>query len=51
MVCWEFRIEIAKFLRDHYSHDQVQQALWPPEKSRIETIVELIEEAKKSSPR
>ena len=51
MVCWEFRIEIAKFLRDHYSHDQVQQALWPSEKSRIETIVELIEQAKKSKPR
>ena len=47
MVCWEFRIEIAKFLSDHYSLDQVQQSLWPPEKSRIETIVELIEQAKK----
>jgi len=47
MVCWEFRIEIAKFLSDHYSIDQVQWALWPPEKSRIETIVELIEQAKK----
>jgi hypothetical protein len=51
MVCWEFRIEIAKFLSDHYSLDQVQQSLWPPEKSRIETIVELIEQAKKSKPR
>jgi hypothetical protein len=48
MVCWEFRIEIAKFLSDHYSLDQVQQALWPPEKSRVETIVELIEQAKKA---
>jgi hypothetical protein len=47
MVCWEFRIEIAKFLSDHYSIDQVQQALWPPQKSRIETIVELIKQAKK----
>jgi hypothetical protein len=48
MVCWEFRIEIAKFLSDHYSLDQAQQALWPPEKSRVETIVELIEQAKKA---
>ena len=51
MVCWEFRIEIAKFLSDHYSIDPVQWALWPPEKSKIETIVELIEQAKKSLPR
>ncbi|OGP70571.1 MAG: hypothetical protein A2W09_06360 [Deltaproteobacteria bacterium RBG_16_50_11] len=51
MVCWEFKIEIAKFLSDHYSFDQIQRALSPPQRSRIETILELIEQAKKSKPR
>jgi hypothetical protein len=47
VVCWEFRLEIAKFLGEHYSIDQIERALAPPIKSRIETILELIEKAKK----
>ncbi len=47
MVCWEFRVEIGKFLRDHYSVDQIERALASPRRNRIETILELIEEAKK----
>jgi hypothetical protein len=47
MVCWEFRIDIAKFLGEHYSIDQVQSALAPSSKTRIDTILELIEKAKK----
>jgi len=47
MVCWEFRIEISNFLGKHYSLDQVQRALAPPTKTRIDTILELIEKAKK----
>ncbi len=47
ILCWEFRIEISKFLAEHYSIDQIQRALSLPTKSRVETIVELIEKAKK----
>jgi len=47
MVCWEFKIEISKFLGEHYSVEQIQYALTPPTKTRIETIIELIEKAKK----
>jgi len=47
MVCWEFRIEISKFLSENYSIDQIQRALAPPTKTRLETILELIEKAKK----
>jgi len=47
IVCWEFRIEISKFLGEHYSMDQIQRALAPPNQTRIETILELIEKAKK----
>jgi hypothetical protein len=47
MVCWEFRIEISKFLGEHYSIDKIQRALTPPTKTRLDTILELIEKAKK----
>jgi len=47
MVCWEFRLEISRFLSEHYSSDQIERALAPPTRTRIETILELIEKAKK----
>ena len=47
IVCWEFRIEISKFLGEHYSREQIQHALTPPTKTRLDTILELIEKAKK----
>ena len=47
VVCWEFRMEISKFLGQHYSIDQIQRALAPPNKTRIDTILELVENAKK----
>ncbi len=48
IICWEFRIEIGKFLNEHYSFNQIHQALAPPNKTRLETILELIEKAKKT---
>ena len=47
MVCWELRIEIGKFLNEHYSIDEIQRALAPPSRTRVETLLELIEKAKK----
>jgi hypothetical protein len=47
IICWEFRIEIGKFLNENYSVDQIQRALAPPTKTRLETILDLIEKAKK----
>jgi hypothetical protein len=46
MVCWEFRIKISEFLIEHYSIEQIQCALTPPAKTRLDTILELIEKAK-----
>ncbi len=46
VVCWEFRIKISEFLGEHYSIDQIEHALAPPAKTRLETILELIEKAK-----
>lgn len=48
IICWEFRIEIGKFLSEHYSFDQIQRALAPPAQTRLDTILELIEKAKKT---
>ncbi len=48
MVCWEFRIEITTFLDEHYAIDQIQRALAPTTKTRLDTILELIEKAKKT---
>ncbi|MGB9628793.1 MAG: hypothetical protein ACPL6D_09035 [Thermodesulfobacteriota bacterium] len=47
IICWEFRMEIGKFLSNHYSLDQIEKALAPPTKTRLETILEMIEKAKK----
>jgi hypothetical protein len=47
MACWEFRMEISKFLAEHYSIDQIQRALAPPTKTKLESILELVEKAKK----
>ncbi|MBM4276780.1 MAG: hypothetical protein FJ130_02720 [Deltaproteobacteria bacterium] len=47
IICWEFQIEIGKFLNENYSFDQIQQVLAPPTQTRLETILELIEKAKK----
>jgi len=47
IICWEFRIEIGNFLSEHYSLGQIQRALAPPAKTRLDTILELIEKAKK----
>lgn len=48
VVCWEFRVEISKFLSEHYSVDQIQCALAPSAKSRLDTILEMIEKAKET---
>jgi hypothetical protein len=49
LVCWEFRFEIAKFLNEYYAFEEIQRALAPSVKSRVETILELIENARKST--
>ncbi len=46
--CWEFRVNIVSFLNDHYSAAELQNVFSPSAKTRIETILELIEQAKKA---
>jgi hypothetical protein len=47
IVCWEFRMEVSKFLDEHYPADQIRRALAPPTRTRLETILDLVEIAKK----
>ncbi|OGP64009.1 MAG: hypothetical protein A2170_09475 [Deltaproteobacteria bacterium RBG_13_53_10] len=46
--CWELRIEISQFLNEHYSTEELQRIFSPPSRTRIETILDLIEQAKKT---
>ena len=48
--CWEFRMDIVQFLNEHYSADQMQRSLSAPTQTRIETILDLIEQAKRIKP-
>ena len=48
--CWEFRMDISQFLNEHYSVEELQRVLSPPAKTRIETILDLIEQAKRTKP-
>ncbi len=47
VICWEFRLEISEFLGKHFSAAALECALAPSTKSRLDTILELIEEAKR----
>lgn len=48
IACRELRVEISKFLGENYSMDQIQRALASPPKTRLDTILALIEKAKKT---
>ncbi len=42
--CWMSKIDINQFLRDHYSLQEIEEALRPP-KPKIQTLYSLIQEA------
>ncbi|MBW2058618.1 MAG: hypothetical protein JRH07_11625 [Deltaproteobacteria bacterium] len=44
--CWRGQLDIEKFLADHYSPQELDRVFTPP-KSKLETLVELVEKAKK----
>ena len=41
--CWGGRIELAAFLNENYSREELERALGAPKKSRIDTIIETLE--------
>lgn len=44
--CWQTRMDINKFLEDHYSNEELDRIFAPP-KPKLESLVEMIEQAKK----
>jgi hypothetical protein len=45
--CWKGRMEIQTFLEDHYTKEEREQIFTPP-KPKIESLVNLVERAKKA---
>ncbi|OGP53768.1 MAG: hypothetical protein A2162_03270 [Deltaproteobacteria bacterium RBG_13_52_11b] len=47
MVCWEYRIPVSKFLEAHYPAEEIRRAFTPSSKTRLDTILEIAENAKR----
>ncbi len=48
--CWQGHLDVAAFLAEHYSPEQIEAMLAPP-KPKLTSIVELIEQARKAADR
>ncbi|HOX27560.1 MAG TPA: hypothetical protein PLQ76_00245 [bacterium] len=46
VACWSNQIDLQAFLSENYTHEELQQALGVPKKSRIETILEALDKSK-----
>jgi hypothetical protein len=44
--CWEMRVDMNKFMTDHYSKEEMDLIFTPP-KPKIESLLNLVEDAKK----
>ncbi|RLB26961.1 MAG: hypothetical protein DRG66_06150 [Deltaproteobacteria bacterium] len=44
--CWEMRMDMNKFMTDHYSKEEMDRIFTPP-KPKIESLLNLVEKAKK----
>ena len=44
--CWQMRMDINLFLKEHYSEEALGRTFVPP-KPKMQSLVELIEKAKK----
>jgi len=49
MVCWEVFLDIEAYLRDHYTPSEIEHFLHPTPKDKMTTLIDIIEQAKKSS--
>jgi hypothetical protein len=45
--CWQVRLDVNQFLEEHFSKEELKRIFVPP-KPKIESLVELIEMAKKA---
>lgn len=44
--CWQKRMDVNQFLKEHFSEEELSRIFLPP-RPKIESLVELIEKAKK----
>jgi len=44
--CWEMRVDMNKFMTDHYSKEEMDRIFTPP-RPKIESLLNLVEKAKK----
>jgi hypothetical protein len=44
--CWEMRVDMNKFMTDHYSKEEMDRIFTPP-RPKIESLLNLVEDAKK----
>ncbi len=44
--CWEMRMDMNKFMTDHYSKEEMDRIFTPP-RPKIESLLNLVEDAKK----
>jgi len=49
MDCWWERIEIETYLREHFTPEELNRSVFAKPKSKIVSLIELIERAKKES--
>lgn len=50
MVCWELFFDIGKYLEEHYTQEEINRFLHPTPKDKMSTLLDIIEQAKKSKP-
>jgi hypothetical protein len=46
--CWTRRFDVVAFLRETYTKEQLRRAFAPPDKSRLQRIVEIAEGARQA---
>ena len=44
--CWEMRVDMNKFMTEHYSKEEMDRIFTPP-RPKIESLLNLVEKAKK----
>jgi hypothetical protein len=48
MDCWWQRIEIETYLREHFTPEELNRSVFAKPKSKIDSLIELIEKAKRN---
>ncbi|MFQ5842803.1 MAG: hypothetical protein ACE5I8_10235 [Thermodesulfobacteriota bacterium] len=50
MDCWWERVEIEIYLKEHFTPEELDRSIFAKPKSKIVSLIELIEKAKRDGP-